>query len=100
MVRLVYFLPSDRAARPERVATLRQLIKDAQEFYAEQMESHGFGKKTLTLETDAAGEPVVHRVAVRRIGTAETRLANALRVVCISILSPQAISLRHGGCSF
>lgn len=29
MVRLVHFLPSDRAARPERVAALHQLIKDA-----------------------------------------------------------------------
>ena len=88
MVRLLYFFPSDRAARPERVATLRQLIKDAQEFYAEQMESHGFGKKTFTLETDAAGEPVVHRVAVRRIGMAETHSVNPWRVVCISIHSP------------
>ena len=29
---------------------------------------------------------------------AETRLANALPVVCISIHSPQGISQRHGRC--
>ena len=29
-VRLVYFLPNDRPARQERIATLRELIKDAQ----------------------------------------------------------------------
>ena len=48
LIRLVYFLPNDRPARPERVSALRQLIKDAQEFYADQMESHGFGRKTFT----------------------------------------------------
>ncbi len=60
MVKLVYFLPNDRPARPERVSALRQLIKEAQQFYAEQMESHGFGRKTFTIETDKDGEPVVH----------------------------------------
>ena len=29
MVRRVYLLPSNRAARPERIVALRQLIKDA-----------------------------------------------------------------------
>ena len=62
MVRLVYFLPSDRPARPDRVAALRELIKDAQAFYAEQMESHGYGRKTFRIETDNRGTPVVHRV--------------------------------------
>ena len=62
MVRLIYFLPSDRPARPDRITALRQLIKDTQEFFADQMEHHGFGRKTFTFETDKDGEPVVHRV--------------------------------------
>ena len=62
MVRLVYFLPNDRPARPERVKALRQLIKDAQQFFADEMERHGYGRKTFTLETDKDGEPVVHRI--------------------------------------
>ena len=62
MVRLVYWRPSDRPHRPDRVAALRQLIKDAQQFYAEQMHRHGFGRKTFTIETDANGEPLVHQV--------------------------------------
>ena len=61
MVRLVYFLPSDRPARPDRVAALQQLIKDAQTFYADQMEAHGYGRKTFRVETDRDGEPIVHR---------------------------------------
>ena len=62
MVRLVYWRPSDRPHRPDRVEALRQLIKDAQRFFAEQMESHGFGQKTFTVETDEDGEPVVHEI--------------------------------------
>ena len=61
-VRLVYFLPSDRPARPERITAFQQLIKDAQAVFADQMESHGYGKKTFRVETDTAGEPVVHRM--------------------------------------
>ena len=62
MVRVVYFLPNDRPHRPDRVTALRQLIKDAQQFYADEMNRHGFGQKTFTVETDADGEPLVHQV--------------------------------------
>ena len=61
-VRLVYFLPSDRPARPDRIEALRQLIKDVQAFYADQMAAHGYGRKTFRVETDTDGKPVVHRV--------------------------------------
>ena len=61
-VRLIYFLPNDRPPRPDRVSALRQLIKDAQEFYADEMERHGYGRKTFTIETDEDGESLVHHV--------------------------------------
>ncbi len=60
-VRLVYFLPSDRPARPDRIEALRQLIKDTQEFYADEMQRHGYGRQTFRVETDRSGEPIVHR---------------------------------------
>ena len=62
MVRLIYFLPNDRASRPDRVAALRGLIKDVQKFYADEMQRHGYGRKTFTIETDRKGEPLVHHV--------------------------------------
>ena len=62
MVRLVYFLPNDRPARPDRMAALQQLIKDAQQFYADEMHRHEFGRKTFTVETDNNGEPLVHQI--------------------------------------
>ena len=61
-VRLVYFLPSDRPARPDRIIALRQLIKDSQQFFADEMERHEYGRKTFRVETDSTGEPVVHRI--------------------------------------
>ena len=60
-VRLVYFLPNDRPDRPDRIEALRQLIKDTQQFYADEMERHGYGRKTFRVETDRGGEPIVHR---------------------------------------
>ena len=62
MVRLVYFLPNDRPVRPDRMEALGEYIKDTQEFYADEMERHGYGRKTFTLETDKAGELVVHHI--------------------------------------
>ena len=60
-VRLVYFLPNDRPARPDRIEAFRQLIKDTQSFFADEMERHGYGRKTFRVETDRSGEPIVHR---------------------------------------
>ena len=62
MVRLIYFRPSDRAPQANIDADLDRLIKQTQHFYAEQMESHGFGRKTFILETDTNGDAVVHHV--------------------------------------
>ncbi len=59
-VRLIYFLPSDREIRQERAEALCQMVTDVQAFYADEMERHGFGRKTFALETDAGGLPVVH----------------------------------------
>ncbi len=62
MVRLIYFLPLNRRAQHDIDAKLDTLIKDVQQFYAEQMQNHGFGRKTFSFETDATGKAVVHHV--------------------------------------
>ena len=61
VVRVIYFHPNDHQPDPDIDATLDTLIKDVQKFYADEMEHHGFGRKTFRLETDAAGDIVVHR---------------------------------------
>ena len=62
MVRLIYFLPSDRKAQQDIDTRMDTMIKDVQQFFADEMELHGFGRKTFQLETDATGKAIVHHV--------------------------------------
>ena len=62
IVRLIYFRPRDRQPLPDVNTQLDRLIKDIQQFYTDQMESHGFGRKTFQFETDAHGNAVVYHV--------------------------------------
>ena len=72
-VRLVYLHPNDRPAQPDKYDQLRQYIKEAQQFFADEMERHGFGKRTFVFESDKAGEPLVHQVTGRFAGEYYTR---------------------------
>ncbi|RKU22530.1 hypothetical protein C6500_03245 [Candidatus Poribacteria bacterium] len=62
IVRLIYFLPSDRSPQPNIDERMDTLIKDAQQIFAGQMEHYGFGRKTFQFETDATDRAVVHHV--------------------------------------
>ena len=62
IVRLIYFVPSDQQAQPDINTKLDTLIKKVQTFYADEMERHGYGRKTFAFETDRRGNAVVHRV--------------------------------------
>ena len=61
-VRMIYFLPNDWPYRAEVVNSMKTVIKQVQTFYAEQMQANGYGNWTFGIETDAQGEPMVHRV--------------------------------------
>ena len=58
-VRTIYFQPTDAPPAPNN---LQQLMTDVQQFYANQMEQHGYGHKTLTLETDGNANPIIHTI--------------------------------------
>ena len=60
-VRMIYFLPNDRPFQQEVVDRMKVTIRQIQTFYADQMQAHGYGRKTFRFETDAQGEPIVHR---------------------------------------
>ena len=62
IVKLIYFLPRDSVPQPDINEKMDRLIKDTKQFYADQMETHGFGRKTFLFETDARGKAVVHRM--------------------------------------
>ena len=61
-VRMIYFLPNDRPLQQNIDTKLDTLIRDVQQFYADEMEHYNFGRKTFTFETDATGKAVVHHV--------------------------------------
>ena len=75
IVRLIYFRPSDRATHPDIDAKVDTLIQDVQQFFADQMETHGFGRKTFLYETHANGKAVVHHVIGRYTDTYYTGFA-------------------------
>ena len=60
IVKLIYFIPNDRAPQPDFDAKMDTLIKDVQARFANQMEAHGFDRKTFVFETDTRGKAVVH----------------------------------------
>ena len=61
-VRMIYFLPNDRQYNAKVVQKMKDTIRTVQTFFADQMQAHGYGKKTFRFETDDKGEPKVHRV--------------------------------------
>ena len=62
MVRLIYFLPRDRQPQSQINTKMDRMIKSVQQYYADVMDAHGFGKKTFRIETNATGKAVVHHV--------------------------------------
>ena len=50
VVKLIYFIPSDRTPQPDITQKLDNLINDVQTFFANEMERHGFGRKTVSVE--------------------------------------------------
>ena len=61
-VRMIYFLPNDRPYQAEVVQKMKDGIRTVQTFFADEMEAHGYGRRTFRVETDSQGEPIVHRV--------------------------------------
>ena len=61
-VRMIYFLPNDRPFRQEVVDSMKTKIRQIQTFFRDQMRANGYGDMTFRFETDAGGNPMVHRV--------------------------------------
>lgn len=62
MVRAIYFYAKDIEPRPDVDARLDSLMKDVRKFFADEMERHGFDRKTFRLETNELGKTVVHQL--------------------------------------
>ena len=61
IVQVVYRSMPGSPPRPNVDAEIDGLIKKTQLFFADEMERHGFGRKTFQIEVDTSGNTVVHR---------------------------------------
>ena len=62
LVHIIYYLPKDKEPSPNITEKLDKLIREVQDFYADEMERHGFGRKTFTFETDENGKAKIYLV--------------------------------------
>ncbi len=79
IVRLVYFYPKGTQPHANIDVKLDEIIKQTQKYFADQMENHGYGRKTFKFETDANGNAVVHQVLGKK--EASHYRGNVLRCV-------------------
>ncbi len=60
LVRIIYYLPKDKEPSPNITQKIDNTIREVQDFYADEMERHGFGRKTFTFETDQNGKAKIY----------------------------------------
>ena len=63
--RLIYFLPRGNTPHPNIDKRFDEVLKGSQKFFADEMERHGYGRKTFKFETDKHGNAVVNHVTGR-----------------------------------
>ena len=62
VVRLIYFLPKGKEPSPNITQKIDKTIRKVQKHYADEMERHGFGRKTFTFETDQNGKAKIYQI--------------------------------------
>ena len=67
VIRIIYLLPKDKEPPSNITAKLDKSIKEVQDFYAKEMERHGFGRKTFTFETDESGKAKIYLLEEQQI---------------------------------
>ena len=77
VVRVAYLIPTNRKPQPKVVANLQKLLPWLQNWYAEQMDRHGYGRKTFQFESAAGEPPPVHLVRIAGSDTDYHTPANA-----------------------
>ncbi len=111
VVRLIYFLPRDREPQPNIDEKMDRIIKDAQQLYANQMEAHGFGRKTFQFEMDARGNAVVHHFVGQFTDAHYSNLSNTWNIweeigkqfdtsknIYVTVIEMSSEYLDSGGC--
>lgn len=66
VVRVVYFIPSDRKPEPEYRSRLDRIMTHVQRFYRSGMDQNGYGKITFELDRDPRGALRIYEVMGKR----------------------------------
>jgi hypothetical protein len=61
-VSLIHFRLTDQPARADVLATMDRVSFEVQSVFAEQMEFHGYGRKTFEIETEADGGALIRKI--------------------------------------
>ena len=61
-VKALYFVPKDRSLQWHVPLQISDRLKEVQKLYSEQMDAHGYGRKTFELETDTSDNVIVHHM--------------------------------------
>ena len=67
VIRIVYLLPKNKEPRLGIAKKMDKSIRKVQDFYAKEMERHGFGRKTFKFEKDENGTAKVYFVKEEQI---------------------------------
>jgi len=59
---IVAWRSQDRGFAPDHGARLQRIMEDIRDFYADEMERHGFGRRTIRLAYDSGKKLIVHEV--------------------------------------
>ncbi len=69
-VRIVYAVPENRSAQPEAEENLAGFVRKTQEWFADNMELMGYGRKTFVYETESASDDaLIHQVELNEPDT-------------------------------
>ena len=67
VIRIIYLLPKNKEPPSNITAKLDKSIREVQNFYAEEMERHGYGRKTFTVETDESGKAKIYLLEEQQV---------------------------------
>ncbi len=81
VVRIIYLLTEGKEPSPNITQKLDRTIREVQKFYADEMERHGFGRKTFKFETDENGKTKFYLIKENQIKNVD--LSNYL---CIAVI--------------
>ncbi|WP_162656009.1 NPCBM/NEW2 domain-containing protein [Tuwongella immobilis] len=65
VVRIVYFVPTDRKPEPDYQARIDRMMTHVQAFYRNGMNQNGYGQRTFELDRDAKGALRIHSVQAK-----------------------------------